>query len=353
MTPGRLPERVNAVFLSQAESCEKLGSPFTALLLRSIAQYGLPETPVRQRLATWKGDISGSGDSIPLRLAGTLHQMVIRNLDADLAAIYPPHGPMPDPAIVADTVAQAILRHQAFVDHCLDSPPQTNEIRRSSAIYPALLRIAAQTGLPIRLSEVGASAGLNLLMDRFHYRFGDVEYGEKASPVHLEPDWKGCLPPAVDLDIVARRGCDLRPFDLRSEDDRIRLRSYTWPDQQDRLDRLDAAIELARKNRFVVDRADAVEWLEQRLRTRPAGRADVVFNTIAWQYLPDEARMKGNAIIEKAGQQAGRDSPLFWVSMEADDQRPGALLQMIEWPGARTTRLGRADFHGRWVDWQA
>ncbi len=353
MTPVRLPERVNAAFLSQAESCEKLGSPFTALLLRSIAEHGLPDTPVRQRLATWEGDISGSGDSVPLRLAGTLHQMVIRNLDAVLATIYPPHGPMPAPSVVADTVGQAVVRHQAFVDRCLDSPPQTNEIRRSSAIYPALLRVATQTGLPMRLSEVGASAGLNLLMDRFHYRFAEEAYGEKGSSVRLEPEWKGGLPQAIDLQIVDRRGCDLRPFDLTSEDDRIRLRSYTWPDQQDRLDRLDAAIELARENPFVVDRADAVEWLEERLHTRPAGHADVVFNTIAWQYLPDEARKKGSAVVEKAGRKAGQDSPLFWVSMEADGERPGALIQMIEWPGALTTRLGRADFHGRWVDWRA
>ncbi|MEO4040931.1 DUF2332 family protein [Hoeflea sp. CAU 1731] len=353
MTPLRLPERVNAVFLSQAESCEKLGSPFTALLLGSIAKYGLPDTPVRQRLATWEGDISGSGDSIPLRLAGTLHQMVIRNLDADLAAIYPPHGTMPGSSVVADTVGQAIVRHQTFVDHCLDSPPQTNEIRRSSAIYPALLRIAAQTGLPMRLSEVGASAGLNLLMDRFHYKFAGEAYGEKGSSVRLEPEWKGGQAPTVDLEIADRRGCDLRPFDLTSEDDRIRLRSYTWPDQQDRLDRLDAAIELAREHPFVVDRADAVQWLEERLDTRPAGHADVVFNTIAWQYLPEEARKKGSALIEKAGRKAGLDTPLFWVSMEADNERPGALLQMIEWPGAQAKRLGRADFHGRWVDWRA
>lgn len=349
----RLPDRVNSVFLAQADACEKLGSPFTALLLRSIAEHGLPDTPVRQRLATWEGDISGSGDSIPLRLTGTLHQMVIRNLDIGLAAIYPPNGPAADTLVIADTVAQAIARHQTFVDHCLDSPPQTNEIRRSNAIYPALLKIAAQTKLPIRLSEVGASAGLNLLMDSFDFRFGAEAYGTKGSPVHLRPEWKGCLPPAVDLEIVERRGCDLRPFDLTSEDDRIRLRSYTWPDQQDRLDRLDAAIDLARENRFVVDRADAVEWLEKRLDARRAGRADVIYNTIAWQYLPEDARKKGSAVVENAGRQARSDSPLFWVSMEADEERPGALLQMIEWPGALTTRLGRADFHGRWVDWRA
>ncbi|MCP4320003.1 MAG: DUF2332 family protein [Hyphomicrobiales bacterium] len=347
-----MPDKLVDAFLQQNKACEQLGSPFTALVCRVLAEGGLPPSAVRRVLETWPGDPTALGDAVPLRLCGALHELVLSGVDCELAEIYPPNHADIAASALHDALIAAIDRHQDHIVDRFKSPPQTNEIRRAAALYTGLLHIATLTDLPIVLSEIGASAGLNLLLDRFCYRLDQSTAGAASSPIRLEPEWRGQPPPQADFSIIERRGCDLNPFDLSDDGHRTRLLSYVWADQTDRLNRMRAALKIAREVTVEVDAAHAVEWLEQRLENARQGHAHVAFHSITWQYLSEGDQFRGKMIIENAGLRSSWDAPLFLLSMEADGDSPGASLRLRAWPGGEERELARVDFHGRWIAWK-
>lgn len=347
MTDDR-SELIRQSFRRQAKACADLGSPFTARLCTLAAERLTGETPVGAMILSWPGNPDGTGDALALRLAGTLHALVRSGQDAVLAAVYPPHAE--DDDTLWDAIEAAMRRDEAFMLERLKSAPQTNEVRRSSALLPGFVTIAAHTGKPLVLSEVGASAGLNLQWDRYAYRLGDFSWGG-ASAVELVPRWEGPPLPAADIKIADRAGCDLNPLDPASEDDRLRLFSYIWADQQDRLDRTAAALAMATESGLKVDKADAIDWLRQRLAIPRSGLTHVIYHTIAWQYLPPALKAEGEALIAEAGARATDDGPLARLQLEADGKPEGAAILLTLWPTGETREIGRADFHGRWVKW--
>ena len=120
---------------------------------------------------------------------------------------------------------------------------QTNEVGRSAALLGGYLEIA-RLGLPLRILEVGASAGLNLLWDRYRYETGDQAFGPADSPLAFDRPWFADSPDlATPVEVTSRRGCDVQPISAGTADGRLRLRSFVWPDQLDRMARLDAALD--------------------------------------------------------------------------------------------------------------
>ncbi|WP_126974626.1 DUF2332 domain-containing protein [Frigidibacter oleivorans] len=340
-----------AAFLQQARSCEDLGSPFTARLLAGIAERGLPEGAIAARIAGWQGDIGPSGASVPLRLAGALHGLVLEGRAPDLAAVYPPAAPAG--AVLAGAVDAALTAHEDRVMARLDSAPQTNEVARSAAVIPAAHWLARRFRLPLVLSELGASAGLNLNFDRYALQAGGATLGPGDPVLTLAPDWRGQAPVAGPLQIAARAGVDLAPIDPAR--DRLRLLSFVWADQAARLSRIAAALDEAARHPPAVERGDAAGWLAGRLAAPMPGRLHLIYHTVAWQYFPAAAQQQALAALQAAGGAARPDAPLARFSMEADGQGPGAALRLTLWPGdgtGRDLRMGRADFHGRWIDWQ-
>lgn len=333
----------------QALSCEALGSPFTGRVLRLVADRLTPDTAIGARLIHWPGDITSRGDSVPLRLAGTLHALARSGKSPALAKVYPPHQATDDDLWAA--VDDALHQHEAFIQERLHSAPQTNEVRRSAALLPAFLTFASRFSLPLVLSEVGASAGLNLQWDRYAYQLGSFRWGG-SSPVLLAPDWDGAEPPDATITVSERAGCDLNPLDPASPEDRERLFSYIWADQADRLQRTEAALNLAVDNGLSVERIDAIDWLKLRLATPRPGALHVIYHTVAWQYLPEALKARGEALIAEAGARATPDAPLARLQMEADDIRDGASLTLQIWPSGESQEIGRADFHGRWIKWR-
>ena len=158
-------------------------------------------------------------------------------------------------------------------------------------LLPGFLAIARELGLPLDICEIGSSAGLNLLFDRFAYDFGGNGWGDRASPVRLAPEIRGGAPRLDgNIAIASRTGNDIRPIDIADPAERLRLRSYVWADQALRLARLDAAIGLAEQNPYNLERADAARFVEQKFASRKAGTAQVLFHSIMWQYLADATR---------------------------------------------------------------
>lgn len=329
-------------FRDQAVACAALGSPLMQGLMAGLAEGMTPGDPVSDRVLGWPGDPSSSADSVPLRLAGGLHALVLTGRDPDLAATYALPGADPAPAAL-----EALRRHPDFLLDWLTSPPQTNEVRRSAVVIAAAHWLTARFGLPLVLSELGASAGLNLLWDHYALTVQGQTFGPADPALTLAPDWTGPLPSAARPRIIDRRGVDLNPLD--PDKDSLRLLAYLWPDQPERIARTRAALDLAQRARPPVDRGDAAAWLETRLQPPRPDALHLVFHTVAWQYFPPATEARALAAMARAG----RHAPVARLSMEADGAEPGAALTLTLWPDGRTIPLGRADFHGRRVDWQA
>jgi hypothetical protein len=331
----------------QAGHCAALDSPFMARMLPLLGEVWPVGSKLDQALAGFHGDIGPKGHSLPLRLASGLHALVLTGRDAGLVAAYTPNA-VPD-ADLKNAVAQALTAHEDFICDWITSPPQTNEVRRSAVLIAGTHALVARTGVnTVRLSELGASAGLNLMFDRFALTAGDTRLGPKAAALTLSPKWTGPAPVAAPFTVTDRRGVDLNPLDPHNPDHALRLRAYLWPDQPHRLALTDAAIDAFDAE---VDRADAIDWLKHRLNTPRPGAMHLIFHTVAWQYFPPAGQAKGTALIEAAGARATPDTPLAWLRMEADTQTRGASVSARLWPGDHHIALGRADFHGRWVDW--
>ncbi|RID92717.1 DUF2332 family protein [Gemmobacter lutimaris] len=340
-----MADRLPAAFAEQAANCAALGSPFMERLMRHLAAHWPDDTALAQHFAAWPGEIGPRGASLPLRLASGLHALVLSGQNAELAAAYPGGSG----GNLAAAVDRALHRHDAFLARWCDRAPQTNEIRRSAALIAVAHWLTARHGLPITLSELGASAGLNLMFDRYALEIGGHCFGPANAVLQLVPEWQGSLPPVAKPVITDRRGVDLAPLRAGRPEDELRLLSCLWPDQAERLARTRAALKV---QSAMVDQADAVDWLEQRLATPRPGQLHLIYHTIAWQYFPAEAQARGSRLLEAAGTRATADAPVAWFGMEADDSAEGAGLRLRLWPDHLDMAIGRAGFHGQWIHWQ-
>lgn len=313
-------------------------------LMTLFADRLRPETAIANRLFNWQGDLSPSGQSVPLRLAGALHATALQG--GPLRDVYPPHTVSDD--ALWSAVKETLIRDEAQLDRWLDSPPQTNEVRRSAVLIAAGRWLADRYGLPLVLSELGASAGLNLFWDRYALDVGGQIFGDPVATVRLAPDWQGPTPATSQPQVADRRGIDLNPLDPNQPADALRLRAYLWPDQPERRALTDAAIALATPS---VDRGDVASWLEQRLSQTRKGHVHLIYHTIAWQYFPQESQKRATRAIESAGQKATADEPLAWFGMESDGTPGSAGLTLRLWPGDLVFKMGRAGFHGQHVEW--
>jgi hypothetical protein len=329
------------VFARQAESCVRLGSPFQGRLCALFAQRLRPDSEFARRIDGWD-QARAHPDALPLRAVGGLHALVRRGVA--LAAHYPPH--VSDDDALWSAVLATISEHDVFLTRFLDSPPQTNEVARSSTLLGVALRLQALYALPMAWWELGASAGLNLGFPDYRYQLEVGSWGTPGAAVEIRSRWEGAHPELGPLTLRERAGCDLAPLDPRADSER--LLSYVWPDQTERLARTQAALAAAS---WPVERAPASQWVAAKLRESERGVLRVVAHTIVWQYLPKPERESVRASIEHAGALATPETPLAWASVEGDGDPHGAAVRLRRWPGAHDEMLGRADFHGRWTRW--
>lgn len=342
--------RLAEALRDQAASCGRMGSPFMVALLTLLARHWPEGSALDACCARFSGDIGPAGHSLPLRLAGGLHALVLSGRDPELKACYPPQAPGTEALRTA--LQAALARHETFLIDWMTSPPQTNEVRRSAALIAGAAVALAHFDRPLELSELGASGGLNLLWDHFALEAGGTRIGPADPALTLRPEWRGPPPPAARPRIAAREGVDLNPLDPTDPADLLRLTAYLWPDQPERLALTRAA---AARASGPVTRGEAIDWLAARLAQPRQGHLHLIQHTVAWQYLPEAAQARGRALIEAAGARATPEAPLAWLSMESDGDRSGALgaaLVLRLWPGDLHLALGRADFHGRWIDWR-
>jgi hypothetical protein len=328
-----------------------MGSPFTALLCETAGERLDRGSEVGRHLLDWAGDPGGWADGVPLRLCGGLHALVRSGKAPDLALCYPPRD-LPNPDRLWTAVDSVLRAKEDFLLAWLSHPPQTNEVGRAAALMSGMLVAASVFRLPIRLFELGASAGLNLILDRYGYDLGGVKAGDTASPLQLKPHWQGQPPPSAKVEIVGRSGVDLRPMDPGR--DRDRLLAFVWPDQQSRIATLETALAIAAKSRPSLDQADAADWLEARLGPAPEpGVTRVVMHSVAYQYFPAGSQARIAARIAEAGSLASSDAPLAWLRFEKEAEDRETMLRLMLFPDGRDRVLAACQPHGsamRWLD---
>jgi hypothetical protein len=311
------------IFLNQAAQCEGRSQLYAELL------------------RAWAGDseaaeLVGPDPSwdAPLRLIGGLHYLVLGG-----------EAGWDDP----------LEEHADFLrEFVATQGVQTNEVQRSWLLLPLLLRVAQRTGAEtFDLIELGPSAGLNLVWDRYRYCYEAGEWGRDDALLRFEGEERSPVPAELlelEPKVRGRIGLDRSPIDVTSEEGARLLRSFVWAGQDDRVRRLEQAIEAVRADPPELVRGDFVEELPVVLAAQPRDGLTVVFQTASFGYIGDEGRARVRLVLE----QAGEDRPLAFISTG----KPRAPeedcwgLRLVFWPGGEREFAGHADFHGSWLQWE-
>ena len=341
-------------FRLQREACAEHGSPMYADLLTRAVEDLETGGVVREVLA---GHEDRPGPSaLALRLLGSVHRLVLERRAGALATFYPSVGGAWEPESGWAAFRELLLEQPDAVREWLDRPPQTNEVGRATALYGGLLQLSQERPLPVRLFEIGSSAGLNLRADRFGYVDGTgTVFGDDSSPVRLEPAWRGrTLDPDPGLRVVERLGCDVRPVDPSTTEGRTLLTAYVWPDQRARLERLRGALRVADTVPAEVRRQDAASFVAG--IDVAAGAVTVLWHSVMWQYLSREEQAQVDASLEQLGARATPDAPFVHLRSEparrAREAEHEFLVRMRVWPGGQDRLLGHTEAHGVPTTWE-
>jgi hypothetical protein len=275
---------------------------------------------------------------VPIRLLGGLHYLSLADGVDPWSSLH-----------------EVLVEERQFLaSFVAEQDVQTNEVGRCFALLPAFLELARLGGRPIELLELGPSAGLNLFVDRYRYRYRAGDWGDPDSSVVLAGEERRAVSRGLlgqQLEIGRRRGVDLNPVDLTSEEGVRLLSSFVWADQWDRTERLRRAIDVVRKDPPELVHGDYVEVLPALLAERDRDALTVLFQTASTQYLP-KARYRE---LRKMLVAASRDAPLGWVSTQRRDEEVGTFqgygLELALWPHRDAKIVAYMGYHGEWLDW--
>ncbi|MEE6175370.1 DUF2332 domain-containing protein [Mycobacterium sp. 050134] len=344
-------ERLLHTLRSQGRFCARAGSLMYGELFERVAE-DVEAGGVFATILSGYED-APSRDAVPLRLLGGLHRLVLDGRAAPLRRWYPSTGGSWDAGRAWQEILAAAAAHAESLRAALDQPPQTNEVGRSAALIGGLLRVNSEFGFPIRLFEIGTSAGLNLRADHYRYGFADKHWGPADSPVTIDDAWHGSLPPDGAVRIIERHGYDIAPIDVTGADGELTALSYVWPDQGARLKRLRGAITVAREVPAGLERRTAGEAVAG--LTLADGELTVLWHSITWQYLSAAERDEVRAAADGLGARAGARSPFVHLTMEPARDGPGTPIRFLvrarSWPGGELEVLGECHPHGPPVQW--
>lgn len=342
-------DRAVQMFATQAKYCSAAVTPTYAAILQGMIDDVRDGGPICKILAHWDGALESA---FALRVLGGLHRLVLDGKAPALAAAFPTTGGTAAPERVWPIARDVLSDHSDFIVAYTSRPPQTNEVARSAVLLGGFLTIAAHFPYPLRLRELGASAGLNLMWDQYAVETPSFRWGTEKSALTIGTQWDGQPPPlTAPVSIIDRAACDRDPIDIREHEGRVRLESYVWADQLERMERLRKACTAALEIPFRLEKADAADWIESELQNLPTGQTTVVYHSIFQSYLSLDTDAKLKAVMDAAGRRARLDAPLAWLAMEMADMHTPPALTLTLWPEGRTHTLASAHPHGAWVQW--
>lgn len=345
---------IAGAFAQQVGYCRALGSPLTAALLDAARADFEANGVCFQLLSDHRGD--PVADVLALRLSGFLHERALSGAADGLAKFYPSCGGAfdPDDADAMWAAARDVLETQeAAARDFLRYTPQTNETARAAALLAGFSEVHRRTGLPLALNEIGASAGLNLMFDRYRYTLGDRHWGASDSPLEIAAEWNGVAPELVfPIPVADRNGCDIAPIDISDASARRRLEAYVWADMPERRARLLNAMAAIGAEIPRIARADAADWVAERLAHVQEGCVAVIFHSTMWSYLDAGRQERITQIITEAGARATPTAPIAWVRMETPRGKKLPILDYRLWDGGAEIheKLAVCHPHGARVD---
>jgi hypothetical protein len=328
--------------LLQAEQCRLMGSPLTGALLEGAAadlkRGGVVAEVVQPYLDLPAGAVPS------LRFAGALHRVVLERKAPELALHYPSVGGTAPVEEVWPAAERTCREHVTELRSLMSRTVQTNEVGRSAVLFGALGLIDS----PVRLLEVGASAGLNLRCDHFAYHAGDLVLGDATSRVVIPDAWENVPPSRHEIQVVERHGCDPNPLDPTTAEGRLTLTSYVWADQVARLERLRGALDIATRVPATVERAGALEFLTRELAEARDDVTTVVWHSVVWQYVDPAERTAVEQLLSSTAH------PVVRISLEPEAVGGGSYVfraHATSYPSGRRVHLADALGHGPPVRW--
>jgi hypothetical protein len=349
--PDRLANLAAGVRSRVAELERARRSPLCIELMRGAAASAETGGIVAE---LFDGDPLLPGSVPELRLLAALHHLVLSGQAPQLAHHYPSAGGTASPAGAWAAAEHALTDNRDLVAARIDRTVQTNEPGRCVSLLGGLLWLAERHRRPIRLLEIGASAGLNLNADRYRYVVGGETLGDPDCELAFVEPWVG-LPVAdpagahAQLNVSERAGCDAAPIDPTSDEGRLSLLSYIWPDEPDRLARVAVASRIAAMHPVPIERSGAADWLRRHLTPAPDGVLTVVWQSVVDQYLDAAERSAIDANIRRAAETIA----LAWLTLEpGSDTSDGFELRCWEPPREQPLLLAIGGYHGPPVRWR-
>lgn len=309
------------------------GSPLYAKLVEVVA-----EDPELLRVMNRIGHLPP-----PNLMFGAVQYMLMDGEDGDLAAHY--RSIVDDPAPldgVGPKFRSFVLAHEEeIVEMGNTRYTQTNECRRCVALLPM---VALAKFRVFHLIDVGASAGLNLGLDRYGYRYDDEAWHPGAEPV-LEAESRGVAPALVEIEVLSRTGLDINPLDAGDERARRWLDALIWPEHVERRERLRSALDMVASLDIDMIAGDALETLPTALDRLPTGEPAVVMSSFTLNQLDAARRDDLDSIVSVA--RSAR--PVHRVSMEVLNKADDWARLVID-DGHGPSTVGQAHPHGEWIE---
>ncbi len=294
-----------------------------------------------------------SRERSPMVFLAALHHELLRDPSHALAAHYPTAGGEGPGAGLGEALHRFCAdRAEALAATLAVRRTQTNETARCAGLLPAFAALPG--GRPLALIEIGASAGLNLLWDRYAYDYGGRRAGAAASPLRIACELRGPgVPPLDPPPVHWRVGVDLAPLDATDPADVGWLHACLWPDQPQRHARLEAALAVAREHPVDVRQGDALTALPGLLAEAPDDALACVFHSAALAYFTREQVGELRALLEAVERDVawiGAEAPGFLVGERRAPDAPLHFALSGGRPGA-LAQLARMGHHGGWLEW--
>jgi len=291
-------------------------------------------------------------------LFGAVHYLLLRGADHPLRKFYPNlnNGMRVDGDPLPDFVDFVAANRDALAPLVASKVTNTNEVGRSALLHAAFRAVAKEAGEPLNLIEIGPSAGLNLIWDRYgvrYHRGGETfELPVQNPALVIDCELRGeNNPPFGPSPKVARRmGLELNPVNLDDPDERDWLRALVWPDTHGRFERLEAALKAYESARPEIRSGSALDLLTDALRLMPEDQPVCVYHSyVVYQF---SAEMK--EALESLVTLAGLRRPVWRIAIEGTADGTNSIEMIRYHDGLRDGRtLALCHPHGRWIDWQS
>lgn len=292
------------------------------------------------------------GQPVPNLFFGTIHYLLLKGKEHELKKFYP--------SLVEDP-GNPHEAFQSFKDFCrLNSLEikeilktkivQTNEVRRCAYLFPVFAYIFQQAQKPLDLIEIGTSAGLQLLWDKYSYSYGTGKtYGNSNADVHLTSEIRGSNVPVFPEEmppVASRTGVDLHINDLNNQEDFLWLNSLIWPEHLERRTLFEQAAKCVKENPVRLIEGDGVKLLPALIEGIPEEHSICVFHTHVANQMPAEGKEKLLAAIKACGQ--NRD--IFHIYNNIQDRN----LHLDYYLGSNEFKkmVGQTEGHGKWFTWE-